>query len=286
MRSVLWLLSVVLLFATLSCEPEPEFIPAPEPDRPAPAVSSSFDPATCGRVVGRVTWSGERPAPVPFLFGIPGADGNFATQMIPNPNAPAIDEKSRAVNAAVVFLRGIEPSRAKEWNLPKVRIEMKDRNIRVTQGDAAGRVGFVRRGDSVEMKSVEPVFHILRARGAAFFSLTFPKPEQPLTRTFDTAGRIELSSGAGFYWASADLFVSDHPYWTRTDAEGRFAFENVPPGSFEVVAWVPGWDVAKQERDPETGLVFRQTYGPSKESCSPVAVQPKSSIHATLQFGK
>lgn len=267
MRTVLWLVPVAVLFAVASCEHEAEPLPSMlnDPAAPAVAASTQFDAARCGAITGSVTWTGDIPKPEPFLFGVPAADGNFAVTLIPNPNAPAIDSASRAVKDAIVCLRGIDPARAKPWNHPPVRVQMKDRNIRVLQGESAGRAGFVRRGDVVEMKSAEPVFHILRARGAAFFSLTFPKPDEPLTRTFDTAGRVELSSGAGFYWAGADLFVSDHPYWARTDSAGHYSFENVPSGEYEVVAWLPGWTVVKQERDPESGLITRQTYGPPLE---------------------
>jgi hypothetical protein len=278
------LVPIIVLFAGVSCDHEPEFVPSPEPGRPVLPATNSFDASTAGRVFGSVGWTGEKPAPPPFLFGVPAADGNFTMKMIPNPNAPTINEKN--VAGAVVFLRGIDPSRAKPWDLPPVRVEMKDRNIRVIQGDAAGRVGFVRRGDAVEMKSAEPVYHVLRTRGASFFSLTFPQPEQPLSRTFDKAGRVELSSGSGFYWASADLFVTDHPYWARTDSKGSFEFENVPPGSYEVVAWLPGWDVAKQERDPETGLIFRQTYAKPLEASHTVKLDAKGLAVASLSISK
>ena len=79
------------------------------------------------------------------------------------------------------------------------------------------------------MSSAEPGIQMIRARGAAFFTLPFPEPGQPLDRRFDTPGRVVLTNGAGYYWQSADLFVSDHPYWTVTDAQGRFTLPQVPP---------------------------------------------------------
>jgi hypothetical protein len=275
-----------MLFVGVSCDYEPEFVPPPEPEPLIALVPGSFDASNAGRITGRVTWTGHKPVPPPFLFGVPAADGNFTMKMISNPNTPVIDDMSCAVTGAVVFLRGIDPSRAKPWDHPPVRVELKDRNIRVIQGDAAGRAGFVRRGGTVEMKSAEPVYHVLRARGAAFFSLTFPQPDQPLSRTFDTAGCVELSSGSGFYWASADLFVSDQPYWAQTDSKGHYDFENVPTGSYEVVAWIPGWDVTKQERDPETGLVTRQTYSAPLEASRSVKLDAKKTAITHLSLSK
>jgi hypothetical protein len=285
---VLWSVPVAMLVALASCEHEADPLPSVlnEPAAPAVDASSRFDAAKCGTITGRVTWAGEIPKPEPFLFGMPASDGNFSVALIPNPNSPAIEPASRAVKDAVMFLRGIDPARAKPWDHAPVRIEMKDRNLRVNQGETTGRVGFVRRGDTIEMKSAEPVFHVLRARGAAFFSLTFPQPDSPLTRKLDTAGRVELSSGSGFYWASADLFVSDHPYWTRTDSTGHYTFTNVPDGDCEVVAWLPNWTVTKMDRDPETGLITRQTYGTPIEMKQSVRIGSGRKSEADFELTK
>jgi hypothetical protein len=248
---------------------------------------SLFDPARCGRIEGRVAWDGP-PAVVPtFLFGIPKKDGGFDMQMMANPNRPEIDPESRAIANAVVFLRGVDLKAAKPWDLPRVQIELTDRNILVKQGDSPPRrVGFVRRCDPepVRITRTDPFFHSLRGRGAAFFTYTFPESDPPRRRTFDTAGRVELSSAAGFYWASADLFVDDHPYYTLTDRAGRFVLDHVPAGRVEVVVWLPNWNAARQERDPETGLVARQTYYPPLERSRPLTVQAGAINHADLEL--
>ena len=250
---------------------------------PAPA-KSTFDPANCGTITGRVTWDGPKPFAPSFIYGVPKPDGSFDVRLIPNPNVPAIDDTSHAIAGAVVFLRKIDPAATKPWDHPPVRVEMQDRGIQVVQGDSRRRVGFVRRGDAVAMLSMEPAYHVLRARGSAYFSLAFPEPDQPLTRTFDKLGRVELSSGAGYYWASADLLVVDHPYYTVADRDGRFAFSQVPVGPVEVVAWLPGWDAVKQERDPETGLIFRQTYAPPLEIVRSISLELKRSAEVSFVF--
>jgi hypothetical protein len=227
---------------------------------------------------------GPAPAAPPFLYGVPNPDHSFTIQTIPNPNRPAIDETTQAISGAVVFLRGVNPAASKPWDLPPLRIEMKDRGITVVQGNRRGRVGFLRRGGSAEMESVEPAYHVLRARGAAFFSLSFPDAHQPLTRVFEKPGRVELSSGAGYYWASADLFVVEHPYYTTTDRDGRFRFDQVPAGPVEAIAWLPGWDVAQRDREPETGLISRQTYSPPRERSCRLRVEAGQSAAAAFAF--
>lgn len=272
MPRLLFTLLAVLLIA--GCEQEPS---VPDvPPTPASATGTTFDPTRCGRIEGRVTWPGALPEPLGFVFGVAQGPGHFDIRMMPSPNQPRVDPATRGVAGAVVFLRGVNLAASKPWDLPPVRVEMRDRQIVVCQGDSGPRrVGFVRRGDAVPLASAEPLFHILRGRGVAYFSLTFPEPDRPLSRTLDYAGRVELTSGAGFYWANADLFVDDHPYYTLTGPDGRFALEQVPAGEVELVVWLPGWKVARQERDPESGLVIRQSYTPPVEATRKVPIAPQ-----------
>ena len=287
MRSLFYLVPAVVLLAVAACDYEPDssLLIHDEPAAAGPE-ASRFDPDKCGTVAGRVVWSGPLPVTPPFIYGVPNADHSFTMQTIPNPNRPAIDETSRAMAGVVVFLRGVNPAAAKPWDLPPIRIEMKDRGIAVIQGEREGRVGFVRRGDSATMVSVEPAYHVLRVRGAANFSLAFPDENQPLTRAFNKPGRVELSSGAGYYWASADLFVVEHPYYAVTDREGRFRFDQVPAGPVEVSAWLPGWEAIQRDREPETGLISRQWYSAPLERSSSVEVKTESVAEASFTFRK
>lgn len=157
----------------------------------------------------------------------------------------------------MVFLRGVDAKIAKPWNLPPVHIEQRGLQFHVLQGEEDSRYGFVRRGDAIEMVSHDPYFHALHLGGASFLTLMFPDPDRPLARSLNEKGVVELTSAAGYYWMRADLFVDDHPYYARTDKEGCFFVEQVPPGQYEVVCWMPNWQEARHERDPESGVITR-----------------------------
>lgn len=244
-----------------------------------------FDPAASGRITGQVRWNGEIPSVENFIYPTLSPSGAFEMRAYASPHHPKIDPASRGLEGAVVYLRGITVPAAKPWDLPPVSVEMLDRNIRIRKGDGEPRlVGFVRRGDSVAMQSKEAVFHSLRARGAAYFSLAFPDRDQPLSRTFDRNGIVHLSSGAGYYWASAYLFVDESPYFALTDREGRFTFDKVPTGPVEVVAWHPNRKYNRQERDPETSVTTRQTWADPHQSSKSVTVERgnASAVELTL----
>ncbi len=100
----------------------------------------------------------------------------------------------------------------------------------------------------------------------------------------DRVGRTTFTSASGQYWAVADLFVSEHHYIAHVDESGRFRFEHVPDGEYELVAWHPNWHVAGHELDPETGVVARQSYAPPVESRAVVRVTAGSTTNTKIAF--
>jgi hypothetical protein len=237
-----------------------------------------------------VTWSGAIPeVPGYRAPASPGSEhAGEPRRNWPNPNAPHIDRRTRAVADAVVFLRGIDPSRGRPWDHPPVRVELRNYQIHVLQGGTDSSYGFVRRGESIAMMSVQEVYHSLQARGDAFFSLAFPDANDPSnSRPLDRRGIVELMSGCGHFWMRGWLFVDDHPYYTRTDAAGRFTLSNVPPGRYELICWLPDWHEAARELDAETAQICRLTFRPPVEIAQPVHLAPRQtriiSVHIPSQ---
>lgn len=271
--------------AVIGCGPSPDEPPATPPTPPRPAAGSRFDPATAGTIHGKVLWQGEVPKLTLLTAALPDGSGGYRWTEKPNPFAPVVDDKTRGLAHAVAYLKGIDPEAGRPWDLPPVRVVMTGQRIIVSQhDDPEGRVGFVRRGDEVEMVSADPAHHMLRARGAAFFTLPFPDPGKPLRRRFDAPGVVELTSGAGYYWAAADLLVADHPYHAVTDRDGRFALPSVPPGTYELVCRVRNWHVAGKDRDPENGLISRHRYVRPTELRVSVTIGPGESEEHTFRF--
>jgi hypothetical protein len=288
LRIVGWFASLLGAVA-IGCDAAPPISPLAGP---LPDAACDFNPAAAGTVTGQVLWKGDVPSVVPFDAPL----SPFAEQVggprrpWPNPNAPVVDRTSHGVGGAVVFLRGVDPRKAKPWDQPPVRVVMRDYQIYILQGTEA-RTGFVRRGDTIEMISEQPTFDSLQARGAAFFSLPFPDANQPRQRLLHQTGQVELSSAAGHFWMRGYLFVDDHPYYTRTDARGRFRLEQVPPGKYELVCWLPDWHEAAHELDGDTSLVCRLTFRAPVELVQPLELgsSETKAAHFTLSadlFGR
>jgi hypothetical protein len=263
---------VVLLSTGCSYDPDELDLPQSK-EKPASLIGQSFNPERTGRITGQVSWGDRLPNVSPIEYRLPKPNGaGFESHITTNPNRPKINASTRAIGEAVVFLRNIDVAGSHPWDLPPVSVAIGEGQIVVKQGNRQGRNGFVRCGDSIKMVSTEAIFHIIRGRNDGFFSITFPKPEDPVTRTLNNEGRIELSSGAGLSWMRADLFVSDHPYYTHTDLTGQFAFEQVPLGRCELVVWLPNWEAGKPIYEPESAIIARQTYAPAYEKVVPITV--------------
>jgi hypothetical protein len=257
-RKLSWLLTLLIV---AGCEAKAA-TEAPGIAVPGADLASAFNPAQTGTICGTVFWDGAVPELLPERF--------FATPTLPgsihaHPHLPCVDSASRGLREAVVYLRRVDPRRARAWPHGPVRIEHAQREMRVLQDGQSVTSGFLRRGDEIEAVSRDNEYHCLRGRGASFFALALPDRDVVSRRRLEETGIVELTSGAYFFWMNAHLFVVEHPYYTRSDAQGRFMLEQVPAGNYEIVCWLPSWIVRSRERDPESGLVCRLVLAPPCE---------------------
>ena len=118
------------------------------------------------------------------------------------------------------------------------------------------------RGDRIELESKQDVLQTIQGRGADYFALTLPELGTKRGRVPDHNGIVELSSNNGQFWMRAYLFVDDHPYYARTDHDGRYTLPQAPPGDYDLVCWMPDSREAEHEIDADTRLVERLTFRP------------------------
>lgn len=275
------LLALVVLLGGCTDAPAP---PINQESRAA-VLGEAFDEAATGTLRGSVTWQGDWPAVPPFkIFGLPGNYPVDVRKDQPNPNLPRIQATTLALEDVVVFLRRVDLRKSRPWDHAQVRVEQRDRRLVICQGAVQSNAGWVRAGDAVDFSNCDGHYHMLRGRGAAFFSLPFAEPNLPSRRLLDKPGLVELSSGAFFFWMRGYLLVDHHPYYARTDGQGRFVLEKVPAGSYDLVCWVPSWEVAKKNRDPETGLIIQIDFQPPVEQTQAVMVHAGQSHEVSFQW--
>lgn len=266
--------SCLILLGSMTLSGCDDPLGSPSPRETDTAIGTDFEAAKAGVIQGRVTWQGAIPEVAPYRSPLSPGNEHLGEphRLWPNPHVPRIDPASKGVADAVLFLRHVDPRRSRPWDHLPVRVELRDYQIQIRQGDREHSCGFVRCGDEIEMVSRQSIFHSLRVRGADFFARAFPDVDRPCTRRLDRAGLVELSSGCGYFWMRGHLFVVEHPYYTHSDAEGRFTLTQVPPGCYELVCWLPNWHEAARELDAETALICRLSFRPPVETTQSVRV--------------
>ena len=149
--------------------------------------------------------------------------GVYPSRRVGRP-APAASE----ISNVVVFLKE-----------PPAHAEVTPMRATITQKDEAfvPRVVAVTRGSTVDFPNSDPFFHNVfsLSRGASFDLGRYPRGETKSKR-FTTAGLVKVYCHIHSHM-TASIMVFDHPYFRMPSADGAFTIDNVPPGSYQVVAW-------------------------------------------------
>jgi len=231
-----------------------------------------------------VLWQGPRPEIHSYRDARISVGAEVDTIDMINPAIPKI-EAGNGVGQALVFIRKVDPELSKPWDIPAPQVLAHDNLLHIRQIDRQVSAGIVRRGSEIELGSTNAGVDLLRAEGSAFFTLAFPENSQPLARAFDRAGVVEFSSAVARYWARAWLLVIDHPYACITDDAGRFTLSGVPAGTYELVLWMPNWNVVKFDRDPELLRVSRVWHAAPLEKSTTVVVKRGERMQTNFGVG-
>lgn len=193
-----------------------------------------------GTISGTVKWSG--PAPRSLDFPI------TKDPQICDPDSKKTTDLERliigpqgGVANTVVYLKNIASGKALE--LPEQRRHLDQRHCHYIP-----HILLVPEGGTLDMRSSDPTLHTIHMDGAATFNLPFPFPDRTTSRTMSTPGLIHLRCNGGHVWMNAEMMVVAHPYYAVTDESGRYEFTDVPPGTYQIVAWHEGWNLTGKEQ--------------------------------------
>jgi hypothetical protein len=193
-----------------------------------------------GSISGTVKWSGPEPHPLeypitkdPQICEIEGRKEVSLERLIIGPEG--------GVANTIVYLKNI--SAGKPMDLPPQRRHLDQVHCRYVP-----HILLVPENAELQMESSDTTLHTVHMDGAATFNLPFPFTHQVSTRTMTTPGLVNLRCNGGHVWMNAEMMVAPHPYYAVTDESGRYEFTDVPPGTYEIVAWHEGWGLAGKER--------------------------------------
>jgi hypothetical protein len=192
-----------------------------------------------GTISGTVKWSG----PVPHALDFPITKD----PQICDPDSKKTADLERlivgpqgGVANTIVYLKDIASGKA--MDLPEQRRHLDQKHCRYVP-----HILLVPQDGTLTMQSSDATLHTIHMDGAATYNLPFPFTDRPTSRNMSTPGLVHLRCNGGHVWMNAEMMVVPHPYYAVTDESGRFEFTDVPPGTYQIVAWHEGWGLVGKE---------------------------------------
>ncbi len=217
-----------------------------------------------GTISGAVAWSGDVPGVTQFpIHKNVEVCAKHAKQETADSPRLIIDEESRGVKNAVVFLADIREGKS----LATIETPVFDQKNCTYDP----HILLIKAGKRLQMKSSDDILHNIHAVGPSKFNKPFPLPNMIIKQKMRKPGLSVLSCDAGHSWMSAYIYVVQHPYFALTDEKGDFALKDVPAGTYKLMVWHEGWTVAKTDKDSE-GKITHYTFDGPKETQKSVTV--------------
>jgi len=228
-----------------------------------------------GTISGVVRLSGSAPKLV--QFNVP-KDNDWCGRKKSLPRL--VVGKDGGVKNTVVFLDGIAEGEGLK-RATKVTFEQKG-------CDYIPHVLVIPFGSSLEIVNSDAVLHNVHAFDAhakTVFNIAQPikGARFPVKPSVFKAGEIyEATCDAGHPWMSAFVVVAEHPYYTVTDADGKFELKNVPPGTYKIKMWHEGVNTTRV--DMENGKPKLYTFEKPYEQTREVTIVANQHVRMDFAF--
>jgi plastocyanin len=183
------------------------------------------DPSAAGSIKGKVVFAGSVPPPKKVEVTIDQYVCGTAKDA-----ADLLLSPQKELRNAVVWLEN--PPAAVAAPAPAEKVEMDQNGC-----EFIPRVVVVAAGGTVDFLNSDRLLHNIHATPKlnASFNRTQPK-SRTIPITFDKPEIVRINCDL-HSWMLGWVVVAAHPYYAVTGADGQFAFDNLPPGSYKLQVW-------------------------------------------------
>lgn len=180
-----------------------------------------------GTVSGTVTYAGTAPAPAKLQVtkdvAICGKEGHIDESLV-------VGEK-KGIKDVVVSIKGVKQGKAMDALGDSFVLDQKVCAYKP-------HVVIVPVNKPLKILNNDGILHNIHTYGKKnpAKNIAQPKFKKEITETFTQPEAIPVKCDV-HGWMSAWIIVAEHPYYTVTDADGKFTIADVPAGTYTVEFW-------------------------------------------------
>ena len=234
-----------------------------------------IDVSDGGTVKGQAVWKGSIPKLPPLKVF---ADLDSCGTQVPSP-ALRIDPATNGLHEVLVYLERVERGKSAATAYPlRMGKSASHPTGRACQFERH-MIPFVRTAE-VALINFEPILHNphLFSEKQSLFNIAMPTANREIATTLGRARGVGLRLQCDVHvhmnaWAAA----LEHPYFAVTDEQGKFEIAGIPPGSYTLVAWHPGFNIVKFSAS-------RPVYDEPHVIRQPVEVSSKAQVESRFEF--
>lgn len=196
---------------------------------PAAPVANPIDPATAGNVTGKITFEGAPPPREPIRMS---ADPNCAKTSEGALSEAVVVGSGGALQNVFVYVKDGLGDRT--FPVPSTPVVLDQQGCQYHP-----HVFGVQVGQPVQVVNSDPTLHNVHAKPSANQEFNTGQPIQGMkfSRTFSTKEVMIPFKCDVHGWMHAYAGVLDHPFFAVTGADGSFALQGLPPGTYTIEAW-------------------------------------------------
>jgi plastocyanin len=214
---------------------------SPTPTATPAEVTAAPDPGSVGTVTGRVTVDGTVPAPAIIRLD---ADPKCAAMVGGGQRADesiVIGEGNTLQNVFVYVKDGLPP---RMYPIPTAPVVLDQEQCRYVP-----RVLGIQVGQQLTIRNGDALLHNVRSEGVINepFDVGTPVQGMEVPRTFATREVMVPFKCNVHAWMHAYVGVLEHPFFAVSDEAGRFAIDQLPPGTYTLEFWHERFGTATQQ---------------------------------------
>ena len=189
-----------------------------------------------GSLTGKVDYKGKSPKKKPLKMNADPVCGASHEGKVFNESF-ILDENNNLANV-MVWLKDVKYS----GKAPKTAAVIDQKGCLYTP-----HVQGMMQGQELLIKNSDATMHNIHsmANENKQFNFAMPKVVKEKTVTFDKKEDPFYIKCDVHPWMKAWIGVFDHPYFAVTDVHGKFKIDNIPAGTYEVIAWQEKYKMKK-----------------------------------------